>query len=746
MPSPERRLVSLVTLVLGGLAVGLPWTAGGRSPTGQATLVLFLVLAAAAATFTRGLGAPIRPSPLVLAGIVLAGSSALSTIYPDRTVQTLLVLLAYLLAGTLASQAARHEPPAERLLLGAIAVSGLMTAAIGLYRLLEGSTEGLYARLLTGPFGYPNAMAGFLLVSGGAALALARGDRFSPLRIGSTAIGVLLLTGLFLTRSRGAFVAAAAGFVAWIVVERGRQSRWGALALLSGCAGLLAVLACILWLSGMLPLDFRRFAERADTSSLVWRWQILQWTWHMAKDHAWQGVGPGAFPVALTHYQRVPYVSGENPHNLYLEVAAEYGLPAAIFALAMFVGFLAKIWAASRRPTTKEPSRQRLAVLLATFVAFAVHSLVDLDWSFPAIAVSVAVMLGLASAHLGSRVAERSHTRSPWRGIFLLALSGAAVICASWYSAGNLVTWARASLAEGNVAEATRHLRWALRLNPLSYPAHHWMAWAHVFSRDPRGASELAARAARIAPLDPNAHFLAGEIAATSSRWDAAEESFRKAVEIAPAAQLRFHAALVEASVAAGKAPEARFRYEQAGALFTEERVLHSEARCLVPGDRYLLARMNRIVAPLYGETSHAPSGQRPLERATRLAQPDVRGICVAGGRPGQTSPEAAIVSLWSALSEGGWREAERFVTPRLRGSPPREEIWGKDSPIRRGRVAWIAALQGGETRTRLRFQLEIRGEPDRVVWRCAQAEARLMDGNWFVDRLPALDVSPCQP
>jgi len=746
MASPEHRSVFFVSLVLGGLAVGLPWAAGGRSPIGQASLVFFLVLAAAVATLTRGVGAPVRPSPLVLTGLFLAGWSALHTIYPDRTIQVLLLLLAYLLAGTLAAQAARHEPSTERLLLGAITASGILVTIIGLYQLLQRSGEGLYARLLIGPFGYPNAMAGFLLVSGGAAVALARGDRISSIRIGSTAIGSILLASLLLTRSRGALAAAAVGFVAWIVVEWGTRSRWRGLALFLGCAGVSVVLACILWMSGILPLDFRRVADLADVSSFVWRWQILQWTWDMAKDYAWWGVGPGAFPVALTHYQRIPYVSGENPHNLYLELAAEYGLPAAIFALTAFVGFLAQVRAMIQRLPVKEPSRQRLAVLLATFVAFAAHSLVDLDWSFPAIAATVATMLGLASAHLGRRLAEQSRARPLWKAIFILVLSGAAVICASRYSASNFIARARVSLADRDAAAARQHLTWALRLNPLSYPAHHWMAWTHLSSRDPRGATELAERAVRIAPLDPNTHFLAGEIAAASRRWDMAEESFRKAVEIAPSAQLRFHAALVEASAAAGKAPEARFRYEQASAVFTEERILHPEARCLVPGDRYLLARVSRIAARLYGEAGDALAQQRTMERATRLAQPSVRGICTERGGPGQTSPEAAIVSFWQALSEGGWPQAERFITPRLRGSPPKDEMWGEEHPTRRGRVAWVAALQGGETQATLRFQLEVEVSPNRSTGRCAQAEARLVDGNWFVDRLPVLDLAPCHP
>jgi O-antigen ligase len=65
-------------------------------------------------------------------------------------------------------------------------------------------------------------------------------------------------------------------------------------------------------------------------TSIQWRLSVLQWTWAMIRDHPWLGVGPGAFPVALLPYQQIPYVGGENPHNLYAEVAAEYGLPVAV--------------------------------------------------------------------------------------------------------------------------------------------------------------------------------------------------------------------------------------------------------------------------------------------------------------------------------------------------------------------------------------------------------------------------------
>ena len=748
MPSPDRRSLLLPTFLLAGLLVGLPWAAGGRSPIGQVSLALVLALAGVAGILVRSLGALANPSPLLLAGGILAAGSALHTIYPDRTIQYLLLLLAYLLAGALAAEAGREEPRLERVLLAAILTSGTLVTVVGLLRLLLRSDEGLYAMVLTGPFGYPNAMAGFLLLAGGAALAMTRDGRSPAIRAGAMAAGGLALVGVLLTRSRGAWLAAGAGLVVWVVVERRKGWPRRRLWMWLGGSSLLAALAWLSWNWGSFPPSLSRLADRPEVSSLVWRWQILQWTWAMARDHLWWGVGPGAFPVALTHYQRIPYVSGENPHNLYLELAVEYGLPAAILAVITLGGFLGRVGAAIRRTPDSDPTRWRQAALLATLVAFAVHGLVDLDWSFPAIAATAATMLGLTSAHLRRMFPREVHARPLWRGALILALLAAAFVSVTRYYASTLVSWAQLALAGREAAVAQRDLTWALRLNPVSFPAHHWMAWARLLSGDPRGATEVAERAARIAPSDPNSHYLAGEIAAASGRWNVAEDRFRAAVDLAPSAQLRFHAALVDSAANAGRGAEARFRYDRAIAIFTEERVLDVEARCLMPGDRYLMARMNRIAAQAFGEAGDSSRQQRIMERARLLAQPDPRGICVTRGRAGQTSPEAAMDSFWRALADGGWPQAEQFLSPALRASRPGDDLspWrGEDRP-RRAHVAWIAALHGGEPQASLRFEVEFEIASDSRTSRCAQADLRLIKDSWFVDKLPVMEPAPCQP
>jgi tetratricopeptide (TPR) repeat protein len=562
------------------------------------------------------------------------------------------------------------------------------------------------------------------------------------------AIGGLALAGLLLTRSRGAWLAVGAGFVLWVVVEwwekRPRRRLW----IWLGGGSLLAVLACLFWKLSASPWIVGRVADRPELSSLVWRWQIIKWTWAMARDHPWWGVGPGAFPVALTHYQRIPYVSSENPHNLYLELAAEYGLPAAILALVTLGVFLGRVGKAILRAPNPDPTRRRQTALLATLVAFAVHSLVDLDWSFPVIAITVATMLGLTSAHLPRMFPREIHTRSFWRVALIVLLLVAAFTSVTRYYASTFVSWARLALANREAAVAQQDLAWSLRLNPLSFPAHQWMAWARFLTGDPHGAVEAAEQAIRIAPSDPNSYYLAGEIAAASGGWKVAEDRFRAAVDLAPSSQLRFHAALVESAANAGRGAEVRFRYDHAIAIFTQERVLDGEARCLMPGDRYLLARMSRIAAPTFGEVGDLSRQQEISERARLLAQPDPRGICVTVRRADQTSPEAAMGSFWRALADGGWPQAEQFLSPRLRAARPQDNLspWqGKDRP-RWAHVTWIAALQGSELLVNLRFNVEFEVTPDSRSSRCGQADLRLIKDHWFVDNLPALEPVPCQP
>ena len=236
MATPEDRPLALATCILAATLVGLPWVDAGLSPAGQASVVLLVVMAGAAWWLSRDTPVTVRFSPLLALGVLLACASAVQTIYPDRTIQALLLLMAYMVAGGLAASGTRKLPWTERILLDASVLSGLLVVGLGLIWLVRGNGGGFYASVLIGPFGYPNALAGFLLLVGGAAAATLQPDR-GRIERGLALLGcVACVLGLYFARSRGAWVAAGVGFVSWILTQRGswwpHRWRWGALAAL----------------------------------------------------------------------------------------------------------------------------------------------------------------------------------------------------------------------------------------------------------------------------------------------------------------------------------------------------------------------------------------------------------------------------------------------------------------------------------------------------------------------------------
>jgi hypothetical protein len=258
---------------------------------------------------------------------------------------------------------------------------------------------------------------------------------------------------------------------------------------------------------------------------------------------------------------------------------------------------------------------------------------------------------------------------------------------------------------------------------------------------------EVSQRTIRIAPQNPGGHALTGEIALVGGRWQIAQTAFRRAVEQAPMAHLEYHAGLIEATARVGTPAETLSAYERAVSAFTPERVLHPEARCLAPGDRYLLARMSRISAELYAGVGDSAQRQTALDRARSLAQPDLRGICANEGHPGQTSPEAAVMSFWHARSEHGLPQAEQFLLPERRGPTAGAARFAgaeRDLP-RQMRVTWIRALSGDERSAALQYEVEGEQGENRIT-RCVQTALRFGREGWFLEDFPFIDNVACRP
>ncbi len=104
--------------------------------------------------------------------------------------------------------------------------------------------------------------------------------------------------------------------------------------------------------------------------------------------------------------------------------------------------------------------------------------------------------------------------------------------------------------------------------------------------------------------------------------------------------------------------------------------------------------------------------------------------------------------SFWRALAERGWLQAEQFLAPGLRALQPGDDwvVWQGDDRPRQARMAWVAALRGGEPQVSLRFEVEMEVGKNSWISRCAETDLRLMHDNWFVDRLPVMESGRCQP
>lgn len=727
VPAPA---VGLLTLAL----VWLPWAAGGRSPLGRLALVLALSLAGVLAAWCAPEALPRRAA--LVAGL-LGLPVALSTwqgIYPDRGVQAILELVAYVTGGVLAAGIARMAPWGAGLLLGTAALSGALVAGIGAVRWWQAADSGLYAGVLTGPFGYPNAAAGFLLLTGGLALAAALSLTHPTARLVAGLGTIGILTAIALTRSRGAALALAVGLAAGGGVALRGYRPWRRLlpwVLLVGLGVAVGIAGTPLgpWLAA-------RF-DPAD-SSFAWRRQMLSMAWEMVRDRPWLGVGPGGFPVAANLYQRLPYVGGQNPHNILLEWAAEFGLPAALLGCAGVAAILAR--ALRTRPPLPAADRQRLPVLVGTLAAFASHAAVDIDWSYPAIALLAAVTVGLVAA-VPDPLRSRPSPRRGGAGLILAGLLvGAALLAGGRFGAGLLVARADERAQRGDLSGAQADLVWALRLNPMSFSGHQLLARIALQQGNPPGALQTAMAIASLNPDDPNSLALAGEVAGAAGRWSEAEDWYRRAVALAPAAQLRLHVGLVEAALLADHAAEAQLAYARLLDRFPPGRVLAEDARCLAPGDRYLLARVARRLLPPAKEGAGPIPPEELQEAADRLGKPDSRPICGSRGRPGQTSPEAAVQTFWEAWRSGERPAADRLVAAPLAGRP---HLLEGPQPPADVRMVAIQQLDAGEDQALLRYILQGELPDGRAAEWCAATHLHRKSVGWIIDRPTAL-LSPC--
>lgn len=208
-----------------------------------------------------------------------------------------------------------------------------------------------------------------------------------------------LFTALLLTHSRAGLVAALFGCgVFFCCALRGRSSvRTAAL----GAALTVAVAGFLVWAAGGGLSD--RLTKLPDAS--VERFTIYELTLGMIAERPLLGTGLGSF-VDLFPSVRPPEIRAriDYAHNSYIENALEMGLPAA---LAFYAGILLVGSIFVRAQLRRTASQPWAAIGISALSLAGLHAFFDYSTQFPAVAITLAALLGTAAARCAVPAAGR---------------------------------------------------------------------------------------------------------------------------------------------------------------------------------------------------------------------------------------------------------------------------------------------------------------------------------------------------
>ncbi|SFQ99559.1 O-antigen ligase [Lentzea waywayandensis] len=326
----------------------------------------------------RRLPAP-HPLHLLIAllAVVLLATSAVHEAEPF-TLEYLVRWVPFLVMTVVLADVAAREVPV-RALLAATVAGAVVAAAGGLLSVVGGSLRA------TGPLEDPNDLAFFLVAALPLLVALPVKGRS---RIVLLLLGAVLVAGAAATFSRGGGIALACALV-WLIVRRGLPVRAVVVtAAVTGVAALVFASTAQAELSRALQEKSHIAGTNADTRML--RWQAAS---RMLADNPVLGVGPGGFRQEYAAAGHNAEIDEQTPvaHNLFLEVAAELGVP----GFALLIGLIAIGFVASERALRRVADRREAVAVQAALIAVLVASIFLSEqyylplWSLVAIAVAI---------------------------------------------------------------------------------------------------------------------------------------------------------------------------------------------------------------------------------------------------------------------------------------------------------------------------------------------------------------------
>lgn len=441
---------------------------------------------------------------------------------------------------------------------------------------------------------WPNAWAQFTLLAWPMAALLASRQSNARNRWAATAVVGLLIGSLFLSYSRGGFIAFSgqlacfAAFWGYLVlrdvrVAKATSHRWKQVLASAGAA--LAV--ALLLFGGANALRAQRYdvqsvgdkvAFRAaeGTSSIDERAQFWDQAVELSFERPLFGYGPYSFRFAQPHLMQDVFATSDHPHNVFLKYAAERGWPAVL----AFAAFLAYVLGLSVRHLFLDRKNdwsigndaQTIALLVGVLGVLA-HNLIDYNLQFVGIALPWWIALALLSVHLAQKRPISRASFSHWRigrSFSRIESVMAAVLLAMvlWEGAFLVVSsMGRRAEANGDVRTA---LAWYERSAPEWFSRDLLLAQARLLEQQGLldEADAVLARSIDENAVDSRAWRIRAELALRRDEAALALRYASHAYELGKYTDIGILRVLIDAGKAAGEEGELKMRKEEFDTLF----------------------------------------------------------------------------------------------------------------------------------------------------------------------------------
>jgi len=493
---------------------------GGR----HAGAIAFAQVAIAATAAYLLVSGAFRPTAVGTATAAMAGVAAVTILWsvrPDASVRQVLLWLLYLgIAGSAASTLRSWR--AVSWFADALVVTAGWLCLVGLFTFWGAGTPGMrwYST-----FYWPNPFAAFLLLA--LPIEVVRCVHASRRHAFTHGIlSLLLAVSLALTYSRGAWLSLVlAAPVAAVVL---RPPSWPqAVGRILVLAVAVAAVALVLTRgAGAAPGEglLNRAASITDATDFSLQGRLNFWrsAWAIFRDHP-LGTGAGTFGAVHAAYQRDVRYYSTDAHNLYLQTAAEMGVPGLI-ALAAMLGTAGGLWVRALRRARGTEWHPVVAGSGIALLAFFVHSGIEMNWMFPADPAMAFALIGMLAASDRAMAGDvgRPGSRRFRLGGVLVCCCAAAAAGLGWAAQQEYVRGLELARA-GNWRDAAQAYGRALRWNPLQsrYLAARAAALMQTSPPQPEAAEAALRRAMALDPMNASHPLALAAMLALRPDWTA---------------------------------------------------------------------------------------------------------------------------------------------------------------------------------------------------------------------------------